>query len=622
MQHHSLALAISLALAATPGFAADSGAEKNNTFTTQQDIDHLVVVSSRVAMPLREIATSVSVVTQQDIEDRGYASLADVLKAQPSIGVTSSGGAGSTTTLRIRGEEGYRTLVRIDGVDISDPTGTQIQPQFGQLQSANLSRIEILRGSQGMAYGADAGGVINITSGDYNGETQGSISGEYGRYNTTNLSADVGGAQDKVDYYLSASDYSTDGFNSRLSDNQNPDNDGYDNTTMHARIGYQVTDTLKLGLVARNNKGKGEYDSCGFGVTASNDCKSDFEQSNVRASASYANGNSEHEFSFTKTFVERQSFNQSVSDYYTKGTTENAEYLGHTAVTDATAIVYGLDWEQQSITSAKQSRIQRGVYIEVQSEALSNWFVTAGLRHDDNEDFGKHNSYRLSSAYLWDIDGNELKLRGAYGTGFRAPSLYEVQYNRSSSASAPASTTELKEETTKGYEAGLEYTLSSGSHFEVTYFDQKITDGIEYDLVNYSGYIQSLGEARSKGVELIGDIVLSSNLGLSYNYTYNDAKDTDGEQRNRRPRHLANIGVYYQLDKLRLAANGRLVHHFVDGSTQMKNYELLDISARYSVNDNLTVTARIENAFDTQYQDLTTYYTSGAAAHVGLKYQF
>ncbi|MDU0356022.1 TonB-dependent receptor plug domain-containing protein [Paraglaciecola aquimarina] len=83
-----------------------------------------------------------SLVTQEDIEARGYANLADVLKTQPAIGVTNSGGAGSSTSLRVRGEEGYRTLVRIDGVDISDPTGTQVQPQLGHLQAANVSRVK------------------------------------------------------------------------------------------------------------------------------------------------------------------------------------------------------------------------------------------------------------------------------------------------------------------------------------------------------------------------------------------------------------------------------------------------------------------------------------------------
>jgi vitamin B12 transporter len=116
MKYTSLALAISSALFAYPIFAQETNEEN--------EIEKLVVVSSRVAMPLREIATSVSLVTQQDIDARGYANLTDVLKTQPSISASNSGGIGSTTALRVRGEEGYRTLVRIDGVDISDPTGT------------------------------------------------------------------------------------------------------------------------------------------------------------------------------------------------------------------------------------------------------------------------------------------------------------------------------------------------------------------------------------------------------------------------------------------------------------------------------------------------------------------
>ncbi|MFB1034820.1 MAG: TonB-dependent receptor plug domain-containing protein, partial [Sinobacterium sp.] len=168
MKHTSLALAISTALFAYPIFALETNEEN--------EMEKLVVVSSRIAMPLREVATSVSLVTQQDIDARGYANLTDVLKTQPSISASNSGGIGSTTALRVRGEEGYRTLVRIDGVDISDPTGTQVGPQLAHLQSANISRVEILRGSQGLAYGADAGGVINIYRGSPTDQFSGNVS--------------------------------------------------------------------------------------------------------------------------------------------------------------------------------------------------------------------------------------------------------------------------------------------------------------------------------------------------------------------------------------------------------------------------------------------------------------
>lgn len=623
MQHQSLAIAISIALAASPAIAQtpEQATQKTTADSSEKNVERMVVVSSRVPMPIREIATSVSIVTRQDIEARGYINLADVLRTQPSISVTNSGSAGSATSLRIRGEEGYRTLVRIDGVDVSDPTATQVAPKFGQIQSSNINRVEILRGSQGLVYGADAGGVINIESANGVGAPSGQVSAEYGRYNATNLAADVGGSSDKFDYYVAASDFSTDGFNSLVADNESQDADGYDNTTLHARLGYQATQDLKLGFVARNTDSEGEYDNCGFGATASNNCTNDFEQTNVRATANYSYGASEHEFAVSKMFIERNNYTQGEFGFGAKGYSEKAEYLGNTELNQDTRLVYGIDWEKEAVTSTDDVRIQRGYYVEYQSEMLSNFFVTAGVRHDDNEDFGEHTSYRLSSAYIWALDENELKLRGAYGTGFRAPSLYEIGYNTGPFSNAPASEIDLKEETTKGFEVGLTYTLASGSQFEATYFDQKIQDSIYFDLATFSGYLQDLGESSSKGIELIADIVVTDTIGVTANYTYNDTEDTAGEQRRRRPRNSGSVSVYYDNDTWKLAATLRSLHDAVDG-VQLKGYEVFDISARYAINQDLSLSARIENAFDANYQDIAAYKTSGAAGYVGVQYQF
>ena len=176
--------------------------------------ENLIVVTSRVPVPLREIATSVTVITEDDLLERGFANLADALKIQPAIHVDSNGTIGSPTSLRIRGEESYRTLVRIDGVDISDPTLTQTAPQLGQLMSSNIDRVEILRGPQGLVYGADAGGVINITSGYADPGLQGQLTLESGGFSGYNLVTDIGYGSDRYDFYLSASDFQTRGFNS------------------------------------------------------------------------------------------------------------------------------------------------------------------------------------------------------------------------------------------------------------------------------------------------------------------------------------------------------------------------------------------------------------------------
>ena len=306
--------------------------------------------------------------------------------------------------------------------------------------------------------------------------------------------------------------------------------------------------------------------------------------------------------------------------------------MGHSELDQNNQLIYGVDWEKELITSAQQSRISKGLYLEYQGELSDNLYVTAGARHDDNEDFGEHTSIRLSAAYIWVLGANELKLRSAYGTGFRAPSLSEVAYNQGPFAYPPASNVELKEEQTQGYEIALEYATKNGSRFEAVYFDQDIQDSIEFDLAGFSGYMQDFGDSYSQGIELIAQMKINASLMLRANYTYNDTQDTAGDQRVRRPRNLANLGFDYQIQELTLSANLRWVKDFVDvvfDNTTFQNarvalddYQVVDINARYQVNKKLTVFARVENLFDKQYQDLANFYTAGDTPHIGITYQF
>ncbi|MDU0356017.1 TonB-dependent receptor [Paraglaciecola aquimarina] len=121
---------------------------------------------------------------------------------------------------------------------------------------------------------------------------------------------------------------------------------------------------------------------------------------------------------------------------------------------------------------------------------------------------------------------------------------------------------------------------------------------------------------------MIASIELGNGWGIDANYTYNETEDTAGEQRRRRPRNIANIATHYQLDKLTFTANLRIVKDAIDAGVKLEDYEVLDVSAKYQVNPQLSIFARVENLFDANYQDVPAFYTSGEAPHVGLKYQF
>lgn len=255
MNKFSFFIALTLA-AATPSQAVAQSTSSENR------LEEIVVTSSRVPMPMRQIGTSISVVTQEEIAERGFSSLYDVLRSQPSIGVTNAGGAGKATSLRVRGEEGFRTLVLLDGIDISDSSTPQVTPRMEYMLSSGIERVEILRGPQGLMYGADAGGVVNITTLAPREGLGGELSAAGGRYGSQEFAGNLGGGNGTADFNLSIADLETDGFNARTTDTVLNDDDGYDNTTVHGRFGWNVTEALRLSLVGRDTDGSTDYDSC------------------------------------------------------------------------------------------------------------------------------------------------------------------------------------------------------------------------------------------------------------------------------------------------------------------------------------------------------------------------
>lgn len=593
------------------------------------DLEEVIVTSSRVPMPLREVGTSISVVTEVDIKQLGFASLYDVLRTQPGVAVSNTGGTGSAATLRIRGEEGYRTLVLLDGIDISDTSGPQVSPRFEQLLSSGVQRVEILRGPQGLMYGADAGGVVNISTIAPTRGLGGEVSAQGGRYGSEQLAGNVGGGNDTVDFSLSAADFATDGFNARDTDTVLKDDDGYDNTTANARLGYNVTDKLRLSLVGRTVEGDNKFDECYTVDTfePTDACSDTYDQQAWRMAGDYEAGSFTHQLAYNGSDTDREFYSAGESSFGAKGALERGSYLGSFSASDALRLVYGIDLEQESLDDGLTdiSRNQDGYYFEYQGGFGNRLFVTAGTRYDDNDDFGSHTSSRVSAAWLFPLAGGELKLKSAYGTGFRAPSLYEVAYNDGEFASPPASDTTLKEEKSSGYDAGLSWLDASGLYLEAVYFDQTVEDEIYFDLTDSSGYLQRSGDTDSTGVELSAHWPVIESLSLSANYTYNDTETSTGSSRPYRPQHLANLGVSWRTlaRRLTLGVALRLSEDAqdIDGSP-LDDYQVLGLNASYQLTQELQLYGRLENALDEDYQEVPTYNTSGAAGYAGVRYIF
>lgn len=594
----------------------------------ENPLEEVIISSSRVPMPLREVGTSVSVLGANDILQRGFLSLPELLRTQPSISVSNNGGVGKSTSLRIRGEEGYRTMVLLDGIDIADTSSPQVSPRLEHIMSNGVERVEILRGPQGLSYGADAGGVINIRTATPTEGLDGRVSAEAGRYGTEQYSGQLGGRFDDVDFVVTAASFASDGFNTQRSDTELRDDDGYENTTLHARTGWDVNDALRLEAVLRSVDGDNQFDGCfNAAFSPTNDCADEFRQDSWRLAADLETGNFSHQLSYTDNRTDREFFAEGDTFFAAEGEQERVSYLGRWQNSDALTLVYGVDHESESIDDGTfdRSRDQTGLFAEYQGRFSDGLTITAGVRNDDNDDFGNYTSYRLSTAWVRRLQGGELKLKGVYGTGFRAPSLYEISYNRGPFARPPAAGAELNEETSAGYDLGVVFASDSGSYLELTWFEQEIDDLIVFDPVGFSGYLQAPGRSDSRGVELVADIPLPLGLRLGGNFTWNETTDEAGQQRAFRPERMANLGLNYtdEQQRIRAGINLRSSARAVDLSgAGIDDYLLMDVNASYQFSAGLTVYARLENALDENYQEFPGFRAAGQSLFAGARYEF
>ncbi|MBB6519779.1 TonB-dependent receptor domain-containing protein [Pseudoteredinibacter isoporae] len=591
--------------------------------TAESKIEEIVVVGNRIEMPLKQQSAAISIITAEQIERRGHASLMDVLRNEPAINVSNAGGPGKVSALRIRGEEGYRTKVYIDGIDVADPTGTQIGPQIQQINSAGIQRVEILRGAQGLVYGADAGGVVRISSQPQREGLHGGLSTEAGRYSTQNWAANISYKEEAGDISAAISRQDTDGFNARTVDSSG-ELDGYENTTAHVHAGLNFGDGWRVAATLRDVDSRAGYD--GFSATSNHVNFSDYEQRSGRVAVSKKSDDWQHEVAYSNSETERE--NIATFGSKAKGDIETWQYLGAWD-NKAHTLVFGAERETQTDQLNNNERDQDSAYVDWQWQAQEQLFLNAGIRHDDNEDFGKHNSYRLGAAYFIPTALGELKLKTTWGTGFRAPSLSELAYNRRPFAPDSILAVNLKEENTRSFDIGAQLFLAGGGQLELVYFDQEVENEIFFDLQSFSGYLQENGDSNSKGVELSYRQNLSENVEVYSNATYNDTQtvpNSNGqrEQRLRRPRVLFNLGGSYEFVEARieLSANLRHVSGQRDISVDIEDYQVLDASVRWSATEQLDVYLRIENALDENYQEIPTYYTSGSAAYAGVKLSF
>jgi vitamin B12 transporter len=591
--------------------------------------EKVVVTATKKARAAADTGSQVTVIGRDEIARKGAVFAIDVLRDVPGVAVSQTGGPGGQATVRLRGEEGYRTLLIVDGMKLADPAGTQNLFNFANLLASDVEKIEVLRGPQALLYGADAiGGVISVTTRRGSAKTERGLSLTGGSFGTAAGTAFVHGAEGAFDYALSASVFGNEGISAKAAP-AFTERDGYTNLSLHGVFGLALDDTMRLEAVARYVDAEADFD--GF-----------FGENNVLYTEQFSG-----RLALTGATVDGRLAGSLSANYMTQNRADyengapfvfgsrfdservRLEALGRYAAADGHDLVLGADWEDESATTdfLNRGRTIAGVFAEYQGRLTPGTFVTAGVRFDDHEEFGEHLSWRATAAHkLVETPDYTLTAKASAGTGFRAPSLFELYDGFSGDPT-------LKEETGFGWDAGFDVVYAPWDFTAaIAYFDQRVEDEIRFD-PNLFVFIQNAATTRSRGVETSLSATLLQNLSGSVSYTFNHAEigSNDAENglpRQRRPRHVGSFSLDYAFDegKGNLNATIQTAAKHEDGfftfRTPLDGRAVLNLAARYAVMEELTLTLRGQNVFDERYSDAVGFNAPRAGVYAGAEWRF
>jgi vitamin B12 transporter len=596
-------------------------------FAVAGSIEETVVVADRVDTAVTSLAVSVNVLDRELISALGSATLPQLLKSQVGISTTQNGGMGAVSGIRVRGQDAFRTRVLIDGIDISDPSSPQIAPRMEHILAPALERVEVLRGTQGLLWGADAGGVISLTSRRATEQPSITVSAERGGYGfETESIVASSGATSLGEMTAVLNHVGMDGFNALKSDTQLADNDGYDNDSYRLSYTTPQWQGWSATISAREVDAATDYDGCGrfdenFSFISSNDCSDGYKNETRSVVVRHAGDGNSTQISMSESDSDRAYFTDGLFQFALKGSNEQMSVSHNRTLTENYDLTVGVDLDEQSYDDGfgtARSRANEAIFMNVRRSTDKVTLSTA-VRSDDNDDFGRFTSWRITALTETGVDG--VAFKAAYGTGFRAPSPYEVGSNQSPFALPEARETALNEEQSEGWEMGLRGSQERLS-WELTYFDQEVSDAIVYSYnpaLFAGGYLQIPGTSQFSGVEATAAWEIGEGVTLEGFVTDLSADDANGNDLPYRPETTAQVSARYSAAKVNWLLLARYTSDRSDGfGARLSEYTVMDGSFRYAITDELNVSVRAENLTNEGYSDIVGYRSAGRTFYVGL----
>lgn len=632
-----------------------------------ESLPQVVVTATRVPTPDTDIAAGVTVIDRQTIETRDYNTLVDALEAIPGLRVSPSGGPGGQASVFIRGTNSDHVLVLRDGMPINDASDASGAFNFGVDTLADVERIEIIRGPMAALYGSGAiGGVINLITrrGTEPGvHWEGDLSGGYpAQIRGSTVASGVDGP---VDYALIFESQSQRGYDTtpQRESIYSGVPQGFRDRVATLNLGYTVVPDTRLSLLLRaresifgfNELGDPTFDDANatgtdasllgrVGVTSAlfggayqtsvflgreQDDRRYYEPLNIADPNLATVDDRYHSYRTDLQWNNTVHLNDFFSSTVLSATdlTFGYEHTADTAHVRTNDNFDGYPYAQ----SANASMTDDAAYLGLQSTIWRRLTLTGQVRQDW-EAANTPTTWRVGAVF--DASEIDTHFKAAYGTAFRAPSLFD-RYGVDSSGYV--GNPNLKAESAQGWEAGFTTALPAWHRpdfisFGATYFNAQVNNLIVAVDTATVDTAENIGSAHMQGVETELTLHPARWLAVQAAWTYTDAVDADtGSALLRRPMHTASLNAAISpLPGLTIAPEllftGAFQDFLVDdngfstGNIVSSPHGLIaNITVTYDVAPHVQLYADGTNIFDSRFEPVNGYQIPGPTFLAGVR---
>jgi outer membrane receptor for ferrienterochelin and colicins len=491
------------------------------------NLDAVVVTATRTEKALKDVPMLTELISRRQLETTGTVTVQDALEDLPGVEFSPDAHGAN---IMINGLGPKYILFLVDGERVAGEVKGNID--FSRQNTANIERIEVVKGASSSLYGSNAiGGVVNIITQKVKSPLELNFNSRIGKYNELALNGSLGL---KRKNFTSRTDFikkSSDGYD-LFPEHQNRQTvEEYKDLTLIQKFTYKPFERLKLSGSASyfererfdlSRKYKFKHPKY-YGVTYDAGAEYSFEnQAMIKASW-------HSDVYDTKDVMERiqneerrtyrhrassgrlvSNFNLGEANLITVGTELLQEEVFSTRITDTTH--HADDW-----VIFAQDEIKLGNALD----------IVGGFRFDQHSEYGSHFSPKISTMYQL----LPFNIRATYGMGFKAPTLKEMYMNWDHGGGGPYvyGNPDLKPETSNYGSFSVEF-INNNFNSSVSLFRTDLKNMIDSRITpnDPNTYLYgNVAKAMVQGAELLMKIDVGLGIAVSGGYSFVDTENKE-----------------------------------------------------------------------------------------------